>query len=332
VPAPAPRAIPCKGDGTSGNRIRFLYGYVQGSRNRLGTLAPRLRTAILQANAVFHNSGRSSGGARDLRAYTDRSCRPVITAVAIPASALRSTGGPFDVLRKKGYWQDDRKYVLLMDTARICGWGTFFADDGKSIGNANNGGHTYARIDSGCWQGGTVIAHEITHMLGGVQKSAPHSNGNGHCRDEHDLMCYNEAGRLRTSIRCPGASGEATLDCGKDDYFNGRPRSGTYLARHWNTADSSFLYGGGPARPALPASPDVRAVYRGARNVSVTWKPRTGRVTAYRVYRNNTLLKTVKPGARSYTDAGFRPGRVTWWVCAVNESGSVCSGWWIQAP
>ncbi|MBW3537131.1 MAG: hypothetical protein KY395_05080 [Actinobacteria bacterium] len=93
-----------------------------------------------------------------------------------------------------------------------------------------------------CWgQGGTgarTEIHELIHLLGAVNLSAPHSNGFAHCTDGHDIMCYGERG-VSTVPRC--ATPVEQLDCGSDDYFNARPSAGSYLSTHWNTANSKFL-------------------------------------------------------------------------------------------
>ena len=93
-----------------------------------------------------------------------------------------------------------------------------------------------------CWgRGGTgalTEIHELVHLLGAVNLSAPNSNGFGHCVDDFDIMCYGERG-VSTVPRC--ATPVEQLDCGSDDYFNARPPAGSYLSTHWNTANSRFL-------------------------------------------------------------------------------------------
>ncbi|MCB1029445.1 MAG: S-layer homology domain-containing protein [Microthrixaceae bacterium] len=49
-------------------------------------------------------------------------------------------------------------------------------------------------------------------------------------------MCY---GTAAIDV-CP-ESGPRILDCGRDDYFNVNPPAGSYLASHWNVANSGYL-------------------------------------------------------------------------------------------
>ena len=94
--------------------------------------------------------------------------------------------------------------------------------------------------------------HELSHNLGAVQFSAPNSSGAGHCNDQFDLMCYEDGGS-GSLFADPNCDGDLSLpsdpygadlqawDCNKDDYFNPSPPGGSYLATHWNLADSAFL-------------------------------------------------------------------------------------------
>jgi hypothetical protein len=128
-------------------------------------------------------------------------------------------------------------------------------------------GRTYFTSNSQAF-GDEVPLHEITHNLGAVQFSAPHSSLGGHCYDESDVECYNDGGSYFTSggsttASCSDAAHEV-YDCGLDDYFNPSPSPGSYLATHWNLFDSAFLCdagtcgigttggGGGPTSPPPP--------------------------------------------------------------------------------
>ncbi|MEN3285471.1 MAG: hypothetical protein V7607_6611 [Solirubrobacteraceae bacterium] len=95
------------------------------------------------------------------------------------------------------------------------------------------------------WQP-TVMLHEITHNLGGVQLSAPHSTSYAHCTDGEDLMCYRDGSPQQgsyTASVCPTAAGtiSQTYDCGHNDYYNPDPGVGSYLATHWNVYNSVFM-------------------------------------------------------------------------------------------
>lgn len=179
-------------------------------------------------------------------------------------------------LIETGYDSTDRKYIVWFDGGNkgACGIAPVNAlpvlDDNPTQANRNNVGWQTTRHETAvifrwgfpvlgdpqppypgapappeCWgRGGTgarTEIHELIHLLGAVQLSAPNSNGFGHCTDDHDIMCYGERG-VSTIPRC--ATPVEQLDCGADDYFNARPPAGSYLSTHWNTANSRFL---GPA-------------------------------------------------------------------------------------
>ena len=95
--------------------------------------------------------------------------------------------------------------------------------------------------------------HEMSHNLGAVQWSAPHSTQPpgftlpryGHCWQGADVMCYMEDSGAAHAMQydCPRVGGAIpqAYDCGRDDYFNPAPPAGSYLADHWNVYDSAFL-------------------------------------------------------------------------------------------
>lgn len=79
-----------------------------------------------------------------------------------------------------------------------------------------------------------TAAHETLHILGAVAPYSPHGDGLAHCLDGKDLMCPQEG-------PCPATDNIGRLDCGQDDYFNENPAPGSYLATHWNVANSPYL-------------------------------------------------------------------------------------------
>jgi hypothetical protein len=150
-----------------------------------------------------------------------------------------------------------------MDANIYCGVANEFYDDRPDAANPNNSGPLFARIDNACWHGtadSNTETHELSHTLGAVQLTAPHStNPFSHCTDEWDVMCYKDQQSTTLTFPCAGVEHDDLLDCGHDDYFNTNPAGGSYLATHWNIARSAYLYdpAADPADPPLLSVGDV---------------------------------------------------------------------------
>jgi hypothetical protein len=122
------------------------------------------------------------------------------------------------------------------------------------------------------WQP-TVMLHEMTHNLGGVQFAAPHSTSYAHCVDGQDVMCYPDGSPedvYYSGSVCPYAGGAIpqTYDCGHNDYYDPQPAGGSYLATHWNVYNSAFMASctqlgtacGGDVVPTPPVNQGAPAV------------------------------------------------------------------------
>ena len=273
-PAPAgtlanaaePGTVGCYGNGTDGYRVQLMHAREAGSPDRYPEYEARFRDWAARIDDVFNTSAAKTGGIRHVRYVTDSQCRPVIQRVTVSSDAVDSFSVHLDELEDRGYARTDRKYLIWVDTPEVtyCGialtYDDFVANQSPGV-NANNGNPQYAlsagRVDTRCWgQQNLVEAHELLHMLGGVMgysnpsQAAPHATDNSHCTDESDRLCYADGvpsgvfkpDGSRTSLTFPcAATHEALLDCGNDDYFHTNPPAGSWLATHWNTANSAWL-------------------------------------------------------------------------------------------
>jgi hypothetical protein len=179
-----------------------------------------------------------------------------------------------------------RNYVIIADTlstGTLNGVGELYEGSSASqrpdTANVhNNGGLTSVlwvpdtappgTDPNGWWPEG--VLHEMTHNMGGVQWSSPHSSqpagGSNytysHCWDGRDVMCYQDGPAMShtySSTVCAALAGALpqTYDCGQDDYFNPAPPQGSYLATHWNVYDNVFMAECGtlPAGSCLTSGP-----------------------------------------------------------------------------
>ncbi len=237
-PDPAPAPLPCYGTGSDGNRVHVIYAHASDGPSAFAEAEPLIRGWVGGIDQAFALSGAKTGAERHVRWLMDSSCTLVVEDLLLPAAADDHFDATKDALIARGYTRTDRKYLVWMDAREpvgICGIADLYPDDTAALSNPNNGRYPmYARTDRGCWN--YAEAHELMHLLGAVQDSAPHNFNNGHCYDGYDIMCYDYG----TNHICP-VEQEGLFDCNNDDYFSASPPAGSYLATHWNAARSSFL-------------------------------------------------------------------------------------------
>ncbi|HLL67925.1 MAG TPA: RICIN domain-containing protein [Micromonosporaceae bacterium] len=250
----APSGVACEGDGVSGKRVQVLYVRGASTASRFGTYLNSFRTWAAGVDTIYDASAQETGGSRHIRFVTTPDCNVDVREVEVSATAIATFSATISALRALGYNRTDRKYMIFADSKVYCGIGSFPGDQKIAASNRSNSGPAYGRSDSGCWSP-SVAAHELGHNLGAVNDSAPNSNKAGHCVDEYDVMCYNDPNGAKTRVVCTARTHDQRLDCNHDDYYHTNPKPGSYLATHWNMANSDFLIrgpnaGGGTTSPA----------------------------------------------------------------------------------
>lgn len=236
------QGVACEADGRDGKRVQVLYLHEFGTPSRYTDFLGSIRTWAGGADQIFDESAGETGGSRHIRFVTTPQCRVDVDEVQVPADALDTFAKSVQALQTLGYNRTDRKYLMFADTSVYCGIATYIADTRAGLGNRNNGGPSYGRIDSGCWSS-VMAARELTQTLGAVLINSPNASGAGGCLDEYDLLCGEDRSGKPVRDVCPKKN-ENRLDCGHDDYFNTNPKPGSYLATNWNIATSEFLLRG----------------------------------------------------------------------------------------
>jgi hypothetical protein len=283
-------AVICDGDGQSGRRIQTLYVRGEGKANRFAEYRTSFKAWMAGVDAAVYTSAQALGSDIRVRFVTDDNCEVDVQEVPIPDAALASLGATIEALRARAFNRPDRKYLLFVDANVYCGLAQFISDDSYGPENRNNEGALFGRVDAGCW-GASIATHELMHVLGAVQDSAPNTtfgkdgSVGGHCIDEYDVMCYSDAAGGKPEMRYVCAPSNAMLlDCNYDDYFHPDPPPGSYLATHWNTANSLYLIrnAGAPGVPIVTPAPTgtppaVPQPPPGARSTLIVFLPWLGR-------------------------------------------------------
>ncbi|MEU0664288.1 RICIN domain-containing protein [Streptomyces lavendulocolor] len=294
---PAGQTVQCDGDGSTGNRVQVVYVHAPGN-DRYATYAASFRKWAADADLIFSESAKDTGGVRHIRYVTSSDCLPTVLNIELTSSELSEFSAMHRALAERGLDRRDRKYMIFADAQVYCGIGTFAGDERPAQDNLSNFGPSYGRTDTGCW-GGHTAAHELGHNLGAVNNSAPNTSRGAHCTDEWDVMCYSDSPyypRMRSI--CQDGAYESRLDCNHDDYFHTNPRPGSYLATHWNIADSQFLLRNrGTTQPdptptptGTPATgPDVIIGQINSDSAFASWKA-SGNAAWYRIYLNDKPL------------------------------------------
>lgn len=131
---PATAPVPCYGDGTTGPRIQFLYGFYDGLPNRIKAVTAEVRSQIAPRMQAVVN-GQGHGLDLGLRFAMEKGCKGVsVIPIHVPRTIqyTGSAGDPNGQLKRLAAWLDahgfnrsDRKYQVLWDGWNIgaCGVG-----------------------------------------------------------------------------------------------------------------------------------------------------------------------------------------------------------------
>lgn len=254
---------------SSSRVLKVIYAYPTNIGNRLATYAPVIQTGV---RWVAELAAGESGNTRSLRFDLGTSAgEGCVDIQVIPLSGPSSTytavpSQTFSLLRSEllphvAGQPGSRNFLVYADGINVPGVGgeaQIRSDDSVS-GSSHalgalwamlygRGGTDFFGSQTGFAAGTTsrshvdLALHEVSHTLGAVQSSAPHRSAAFHCRDEYDILCYDDdgLGGFSTFVACNTPSNQY-WDCNKDDYFNPAPAAGSYLATHWNVYNSVFM-------------------------------------------------------------------------------------------
>lgn len=280
------------GAGGSAPSISVVYAVPSDQPNRFRQAAGMLQ---LGAGEIGRFIASESGHKKTIRFETGTSCgsnylRIELVRLSQPRMSYLDSSGAPAIAAVRGELErvlpastGPRNWLVYVDglVDRASGWGQIVDADAPGSANPHNAGGLFAFV----WGArrapsklqvpsiAYLMLHEVTHNLGGVQRSASHSSGAWHCTDGSDVMCYDDGGPAsRQQIACRRATTfGGAYDCNQDDYFNPSPAPGSYLATHWNVYDSAFL---GTCRELRAACGGAAASRRASRAALPGWQVR----------------------------------------------------------
>ncbi|MFI7594326.1 hypothetical protein [Micromonospora sp. NPDC049359] len=337
-PANAASTVVCVGDGVSGRRVQLVYVRPTGGTNRYPEMDPKIQDWATKIDAAYLEAAQRGGGVRHVIFVHSVACNPIVAYVEVPASEINNPEKVAAAMKARGYNRTDRIYLTFYQGTHECGlgWNDAGGSDSPSSGSPYNSGPGWAMIDEGCWAWNNA-GHELLHAMGAVQASAPHATAFGHCWDDQDILCYDDGGLPSGGLKneCPSAVGDI-IDCNNDDYFNYAPAAGTYLASHWNVANSYYLTGFGPGAPVYTGTKTVATARAGANAYVTKYQLPDGRWTLKAKVVTNTsspfysavLAVRTPSGVRYIPPSGVPRGSAEYVTVEANTSVEVklCEG------
>jgi len=309
-PPPAPL---CLGDGTGGPRVEVVYARASDRLDRYAQVHDDLVEALAEADGIFNDSARRSGGSRRIRFLHGADCLPVIRNVVLGPPDDDGYAAMVGALLTRGFYDADRKYLVFLDAPAggVCGHGTTEDDDQPGVDNLNDDGRSFAVTYNNCWvrgAAGQISAHELMHTLGAVQQTAPHGTSGEHCTDGLDLMCRDDGtGKPVDETACPDEASRHLFDCKHDDYFSARATG--WLASHWNTANSRFLYDGAGCDASRIRMARLDAEAQRLREGGIPVPGRSPSIIAFERTTTLHLMRTAGCKPLSILPAGFATWR-----------------------
>jgi hypothetical protein len=279
-------------DATSAYAVHVTYVRPPGTSDRFSELAAR----IVGDAAAFDAWWRREDSTRTMRfdLFPAPGCASTFGALDISNVMLpRSVGGigvAFQQLRQQlaaeaGFDEPEKAYLVYFDgptgqsgNEHVCGQGAraSFGLPGIAVVYLDSCG-----ADEGDSLRPVVAIHELVHVFGAVERSAPNSCQSGHvCDFGLDLM---------TAILTGEELEAHVLDSARNDYYG--------HAGSWNDVqDSTFLERLDSPDRTPPTNPDGLRVGDGTTGfVRFSWGPSTDDVgpVAYRIYQDARFVRQV---------------------------------------
>jgi hypothetical protein len=238
---------------------KVIYAHPTDVADSWATKSATILSTIATANGALHDAATATGGVADIKVQCDSGGSIVVFDAALAHTRATTTFSTVSSdLTALGYSEINAKHWVFVDGGSTdicsCGVGNVYGDDTLVAGNLNNGASgtvpefsvDYAMTSA------HIALHELSHNMGAVQHSAPHSTwlppsddpNAWHCNDGLDTMCYNDGGHntggrcSSSNFYCAGVCSVEVYDCMKDDYFNRAPSSSNYLFTHWNIGNT----------------------------------------------------------------------------------------------
>lgn len=291
-------------DATAAYAVHVAYVRAPGAADRFAELAPRIVGDVAAFDAWWRREDATRTPRFDL--FPAPGCATAFGALDISNVQLqRPVGGissAFQEIRLQlsadvGFNEPEKAYLVYFDGStgqvgneRVCG-------QGARAGGFGLAGLAVVYLDScGADTGDSlrpvVAVHELVHVFGAVDRSAPNSCQSGHvCDFPQDLM---------TAVLTGAELDAHVLDFGRNDYYG---HSGVWS----DVQDSTFLEPlDSPDRTAPTVPEGLRVGDAPGGSVRVSWRASTDDVgpVSYRVYQDRRFNREVTATSVLLPDTG----------------------------